>query len=179
MKRYILKGLHHSVPRNLPIPKSKKTLTWDVQLLGDMAYEFPDWQTAGDGSDQWDWSKLLGVSWNWLNPDKAAAMIGWCYDPETKLIHLTPYFNRDGKRIYGEEVYKFPLWSKIRIKLNLDESSKTCYFTFQNIEAGSDPKLTISKTYFIPYKKNYYLINFYFGGNRTAPKCVAVNIENK
>lgn len=106
-------------------------------------------------------------------------MIGWCYDPASKLIWITPYININGKKVYGREIYKYPLGTKLRIKLFLDESSKTCYFTIQIIDPINEPVVATSSTYFIPYKRTYYLINFYFGGNRAAPKCVAVNVENK
>lgn len=142
---------------------SKNILSFNCKFNTKCVYDFGT-------LDNYDCNKLYGLSTSY-NHMVQSARIGWrCIDNES--IEIMTFVHDNGTflepQILG--IVKPNEWFTAKIEIKNDMFS--FYFESKNIENDIDVK--ISK---IPYKLKYKLFP-YFGGNRTAPKTMLIEIHD-
>ena len=142
------------------------------RCLPNFEHKFADWEQSG--SDQWDWSKLWGVSFHWFTNHKNSAMVGIRYNPRTERVELVPYYHVDGSSgIYPPApLAKVKLDETFYTQITIDYHSKTYKLSIQ-----TQTQIFHSIPQPFSHQRKWTRgINFWFGGNRTAPKTVQVSL---
>ncbi len=124
--------------------------------------------------DQADWNKLIGISFNPLKPDQHAIMIAWRYNTITNKVEVGPYFNVNSSRETPERIKSglLEIHPTIPIKFELDYNK----IKFWNVITGQyiiHQVPTSLKTRFW----TSFLVQPWFGGNRTAPHNISINLD--
>lgn len=95
----IPKDSHNSIPFTPSV--------WNKKISGYFAFLESSKYNLGN-SDQYDWNKLCGISWNPLNPNQNATMVAWRYIPWLKKFQVCPYINKSGTIIaYEDNIVEF------------------------------------------------------------------------
>ena len=97
-----MKKINYKIPKgsNFSTPRTPKILVREV--AGQCRFILGDYTL--NPSDQKDWNKLTGISFNMLMPNRNAAMVGWRWNPVTDKIELSAYFNVNGQNLYAENM---------------------------------------------------------------------------
>jgi hypothetical protein len=167
----IKKGRHFSFPRQSKSWQNMEEVVWNVRFLDNSKYSFPPIEGKID-RDQYDWNKLCGVYFNFWNTRDDSAMIGWRYNPETELIELAPYYHVDGSRDMFKPIMYVSPGTLIKLHLVIDRSNKSYDWTLQ-----ANNQTAVHSFPFTHERKKSSVIQFYFGGNRTAPQDVSAEIR--
>ena len=148
MKTVILKGFNNSIP---PIFRYGKNINWLYEIGIDSEYDLGN-------EDQDDWNKLIGVKRNYFNALEHSCMIGWSWDKEKKLNRLNFYKHIEGSVEKGLTLTHVLKGEKIRV--GFIQENKRCKVV-----------LLVRNEYYETYinGNSWYLINTWFGGNRSAP----------
>lgn len=138
---------------------------------------FPEpFYDLGD-NDQFDWNKLIGISFNPLKPDQNAIMIAWRYNLDTNKVAVGPYFNVNSERITPEKLqptqkYWFEIHKEIPIKFEI---------TYKEIKFWNS---VTGQFMIVPTPSNLktkwftsFLVQPWFGGNRTPSNEIFIDIK--
>jgi hypothetical protein len=151
---------------------NKKSITRLVRFDFTARYDLP----AGDGEDL---NKLFGLGYFWNKKD--SARFCWKWNEATQRVGLYAYYHvagmKDSRNVNGPMDFKYlfdlnrSLWYRLELQIT-DEAYK---FTVSNLGQTIEFKsLWIPKHH--KKKWNFYL-GLYFGGNRTAPHPITVEIK--
>jgi hypothetical protein len=160
----IKKGDHFSSPRT---PKALVR-----QVNGQVKFTAANYNL--DGGDQFDWNKLTGISFNPLNPSRDAVMIGWRWNNLTNKIQLGAYFNVKGQNIYPE-LNMSPIMEVSQTELvtfKIDYNQVVITSTIQNKSITIPVPQGMFKSWLTSFR-----IQPYFGGNRSAPNYIEINLS--
>lgn len=147
-----------------------KVVEYDIVFSKNTNYDLK-------GVDQQDWNKLIGLYFNLANTRDNTVMVGWRYNIEEDIIEVCPYYHIDGPRVVAEspdQIVKIKRGETLRVKIEVEYKRRKRAFTvrlsngtlFKSHHQKYDAKLVISNQ-----------INFYFGGNRTAPQDVTIYVK--
>ena len=152
-----IKGTHFSIPPQLGIYFGDQKHIWEVEFT-DAAYDL-------QGEDQWDWNKLLGISYS-INAQKESAMVGWRYNTQTQKFELCAYCHVDGKRIYTKKLFEVKAGWKFVVSIEVKDG----YYLFSMVGVShTEP--------FYHNRKVSRRVNSWFGGNQKAPRTIKIKIE--
>lgn len=151
----------------------------------NIAYEWkftPSMRYDLDGSDQCDWNKLTGVSWNLLNNHKDAFMVAWRWHLDG-YWQVAAYYHDEGRTFWADApcTYANAYETDPAIPVSIvypDESGGGYFQTHIDIqETTGHASVTIladETTFFEHYfgvepGQNYREIGAWFGGDEVAP----------
>ena len=167
MKQYIIeKGKHSAKGWNVGITLSKKI---EFRCKFDSSCLYGD---IGDG-DNYDINKLFGFSTTWFH-HKQSGRVGWrCIDG--KHIEILTYSYNDGVRENKESDILGVVEPDELFFCTIEDTEKEYVYTFQkgfdtNVVTKWDKK---QKDWFL----FHYLLYPYFGGNKTAPHTMRIQLE--
>lgn len=133
----------------------KRNWKWCVKFIEGWNYDL-------QGVDQYDWNKLCGVSNTW-NPRKESLRVVWRYNIDYKIITVSVFLERN---------------SVFESYLSIDlVKEKIANISFKKL--GDKTKVTINdQSQVFDFKLNNisYKSMCYFGGNKTAPNKMKINI---
>lgn len=164
MKVIIYKGEHYGTPMIISPHLGIYSKKWMVKLDKNCYYKF-------DGEDDKDWNKLCGWTTDILG--RNSLRIGW-RPVDNNTYELVAYVHKDGKRytVKGENwklgKYKFDDW----VEVSITHEDNSAIFTANNPNG-------FRKTVLVYYDKCAcmgYMSNVYFGGNRTCPHDMTIEI---
>jgi hypothetical protein len=159
----IRQGDHRARPLRLRFWRKPRPLTYTVRFTESCRYVL-------DGGDQADWNKLPGIgffAWQWPMHHRHSARWAWRYNPDMTCIEITPYCYVARKRITDRPIYYVAIGEPIA--LSIHPADGFYYF-------GIDNRLVASERTF-HRKRSSYSLGLFFGGNRTAPHDVRVDLE--
>ncbi len=173
LTRYTIeKGSHAAKPRVFRLGWRTKIRGWNVIFEDSCRYNLGPWT---DSSDQKDFNKLVGLSFNLFTNHKESAMIGWRYNPESDLIELAPYYHIDGQvKInpgFTDEnlFYAVRIGEEIQVSIGVDYEQKLYYTRVIGIDYEKTVQMGFSHNSCITRE-----INVWFGGNQPAPQDITV-----
>jgi hypothetical protein len=152
----IKKGKHYSRPIRLGFWWGRDRFQWHVLFLPDCRYSI-------EGEDMADINKLIGVGYL-PSHHKNSARFGWRYDSDKDKIELFAYCYVSGVRIY-QYMCDISIGSRTRISLTIEDNKYV--FEVGNFETSV---LHNNK------HKFQYLLRPYFGGNKTAPHNITIEL---
>jgi len=133
---------------------------WKVRFRDSCKYDL-------GSSDQADWNKLPGLSWNLFTNHDDAAMLGWRWNKNLLVFEVGPYLHVDGKRRFqknpelhfesGED-----FWYSIEADYTRNEVRIRVFFA-----DGATHEYTTST--YADLSRTTRQIHAWFGGNRPAP----------
>lgn len=171
MRTYQVKqGGHFSSPRLFAFKRGPQKITWEVIMGDDCNYIIKDGEQVS--VDQLDWNKLCGAYFNLFSTLHNTAMIAWRYSIENDLIELSPYYHVEGSRDMFPPMMTVKRQEPFTVILKVDWENKK--YIWEMKKAGSEV------THEMPFQHQHKLcgfINFYFGGNRTAPQQVSCQMS--
>lgn len=132
---------------------------WRVTFDASAAYDLP-------GEDRLDVNKLVGVGYAWGGHHVDSARFGWRYVRDQHAVELFAYCYVSGQRIV-RSLGLVPIGTPFDLTLDITPTS----YIFSSPTAYKS----------VPYshrKQLHYLTRPYFGGNRTAPRDVTIQIKN-
>jgi hypothetical protein len=162
MKKIILKGTHRAFP---PIVKKLEEgpHAWEIDLR-DFWYEMT-------GPDTQDWSKIWGVSESFWDRHENSIMLAARFNQSNGKVEFCTYRHVDGKVVKYDEpdqIVSVPAHGAIvNVELNIRQGTLYAYFHVGR-EIMTPPLVRFD---------NYWLIDPWFGGNRTAPRTIKLNVK--
>ena len=156
MKIFILPKLHFSLPFRF---RTGKNINWKYEITINKSYNH-------NSEDQQDFNKLIGIKSSYFNPKLNSIMIGYRWDITNQYNELVFYWHDNG----GRE------WSKV---IGVCKPKEKIIVSFQTI---NNQKVSIEINNIITYMnfqikgKRWYLINTWFGGNKTSNQLQTFNI---
>lgn len=162
----IKEGKHYPTPtqaQKLFIAPKLITLNYKVSFCYNCRYTLPS-------NDMYDINKLFGVSFG--HHHQNSERFGWRYSPDYHLIELFKYSYIDGVRcvdfiryLHFNQIYNLTLKITVRTnEVNVHYQINDSYFNYQRPK----PKKLFSRL--------SYTLGLYFGGNRTAPHNMNINL---
>lgn len=160
------KGSHFSKPRNfftrgILLPD---TLRWLCRFDASCCYHI----TQENGKlhiDQWDYNKLMGITFSPWNPHKNTAMVGWRHNPRSGLLELIPYWHVSNKRFFNEKPYlTVEPFETFTVEMVADKMKKEV-----TILIKTEKYMLKDSKVFENVPNRASLINPYFGGTSRAP----------
>lgn len=172
MTTYTVKaGRHFSFPRVIKWKRAPSAVSWDVIFNEDCNYQHL--KTNGNiHEDQKDWNKLCGVFYTLFSTHGESAMMGWRYDPATDLIELAPYYHISNGRDMFPSHLAVPRGELINVTIEVDYEEKQYHWILQHGKRAAEHRMPFTHN-----KRTCSFINFYFGGNRTAPQTVSAQMR--
>ena len=152
----IQKGHHYSRPRRFDFWWGRDFFLWHVMFLPNCRYFI-------EGNDVYDINKLIGVGYLPTH-HKHSARFGWRYNKVKDKIELHAYCYVNGLRI-TQFMCDVNIGSRIKISIRIDTNK----YVF---DAGSFETSIV-------HNNNHqfqYLLKPYFGGNKTAPQNMTIEI---
>lgn len=162
---------HDFWPPEIPWPR------WKPTQLGFIIIPDEDAKYSLPGREQEDWLKVFGLSFNWFNHQKEAAMVAMRYNPQTDLWEYTSYLHVNSKTIKGKKIadsevmLMAPRGRKVYAWIKIDYDQKIYTVSFSH-----DPQ-TIQDSCQHPFTHNRKLaktLGMYFGSNNKAPNVFKV-----
>ncbi len=154
----ILKGTHFSFPSFF---RSARTVNWVYELSINSSYDLKS-------EDQLDWNKLIGVKQNYLDPMKNSVMLAWRWNVEKQVNELAWYWHTDYERHWSEVIAEVKL--KEKFTLIMKTTNREVIFNLVTKNKSSQKILSYSNSI-------WYLINSWFGGNRTASQTINISFN--
>lgn len=156
------KGFHFSFPFILRRIKPVD-LEWQVVFSDESKYDVD--------VDQSDWNKLLGVKWDYFKPREDAIMCGWRYDIATDLFDLCMYVHENGSyNPYAQKLLSVKSHASIQISFN-EAEKKVVFFVSETAEDRVRVELDWAAF------GTAWIINSWFGGNRTPNKMISFDLK--
>lgn len=128
-----------------------------------------------DGSiddDQYDWSKLSGITFTPLRPLSNTAMVGWRYNHLKDSIELIPYFHVGGTRFFRDNPHlTVGINEPFEHEIHLNYYKKIISVTIITPRG----RLTEKKVY-RTFKSWAVQIHPFFGGNKRAPRTIKLSV---
>ena len=177
----IKKGAHASKPYHLRIRRSPQDFHFMVTFQDGMYHLLHQGKTD---PDQYDWNKLLGMSFNLFTNHENSWMIGWRYNILNKTIELNRYWHSAGKMYHDREPFAAidPKLGGLSGSMYLDYKNKRVFGQVQtwkrfDSSAKQESKHVDLQTHNIefvlddmrPWTRE---INTWFGGNEKAPRTI-------
>jgi hypothetical protein len=162
----IPKGWHHALPFRFWLWWKKDHFSWQVVFTPSCRYNFGN-------EDQYDQNKLCGIGYL-PHHHKNSARFGWRYRPDLNQIELSAYCYIDGQRIIKSIAFvEFNKPYNIHISIG-----SGCYY-FDVIaphvrEYESHGNVAVEHNL---KRKLQYRLSVYFGGNRTSPGAMTINLK--
>lgn len=152
------KGIHFSLP-----PRYRR---FKGDVVYSQTFKFTEPEYNHGDSDQADWNKLTGFKKEFLSPKVNSVMIGWRWNLDTKRVEVNFYEHIDGTeengwgRKMGPILFSIPKGDSITVRL-----MKGKYFNNKMYV-----EVLYKGTSYVVERdwQDCYLVNSYFGGNRTA-----------
>ena len=160
----IKKGRHFSMPRIFKLRNRPEKVSWLVEFSEHCAYDLGD-------EDQKDWNKLVGLFYNFFNTLDNTVMVGWRWNPETRLMELNAYYHVDGSREFTRPLLDVELGKLVRVDILVNYEKRE--YTVA-LERYSDGKQAVHTKAFSHARGRCLEINTYFGGNETAPRNLTI-----
>jgi hypothetical protein len=166
------KGKHHSNhSMKNRFMSGFQTFHWQCQFDTSARYVLRN----ADGSidvDQYDWSKLPGITFTPVQPMHSTAMVGWRYNITKDSIELTPYFHVDGRRFFNDDPHlTIGLTESFEHFVYLDYEKKDITVTIKTAHGE------LSETHhYKTFKNRVVQIHPYFGGNKRAPRNIKLKV---
>jgi hypothetical protein len=160
------KGSHFSSPRGLfkRMIYEPNKLVWECRFDKSCCYQM----CLDNGQlheDQWDYNKLLGITFTPLNPHNNTAMVGWRHHPDSLYFELIPYWHIHKKRVYKERpCLTVKPDEKFKVEIMVDYIK----YTITTSIITSKGKLEETQ-YYKGFSHQAALIYPYFGGTSRAP----------
>jgi hypothetical protein len=164
MKFTIKKGTHRAVPFMLNIWFNKTILRRSVLFDYSCRYDL-------GSADQFDHNKLFGIGFLWDKKD--SARFGWRFDLQTSKIIISAYCHINGVVVMKDICSVFTLNTYIFI---LEKVPGVNAYQF-TVTTNSGNVLGSTTVPFFHKKKICFPMNFYFGGNRTAPHEIICSLK--
>jgi hypothetical protein len=160
---YICKaGQHDFKPSPVPFPFSAKTMTGWARLDSSCWYN-------DLGEDTQDWNKLAGVyRWYDVVKNKNSFILAWRPDPIRNVFQLCLYENIDGaNRPHEQAIYKVNAGQGFKFWLQESNGKYALWInaTYIDDQDNDKPFGTVGK------------ISAWFGGNRTAPHDMSLQMD--
>lgn len=169
------KGQHHAtrLMKNRYF-KQVELFHWQTLLDSSARYQLRN----ADGTidvDQYDWSKLSGVTFSPLRTLRNTAMVGWRYNISKDSIELIPYFHVDGQRLFTDDPHlTIGINEPFEHEIHLNYSQKEITVLIKTKHG------TMSQTHRFKQFRNWVVqIHPYFGGNKSAPRHIKVKVRLK
>jgi hypothetical protein len=122
------------------------------------------------GEDQKDWNKAFGLSFDFLDRNLDAAMMGWRWNPDTQKIQVGGYFHDNGMRAFSlQPVAVYDLCEIGECELVVDYEAQEYRLLIWH--AGETDTV---QHYFTHRKLFSWEINAWFGGNNEAPNDMTI-----
>lgn len=156
------KGLHYSFP-----PRFKR---WGGDFFYKQEFHMKDIQYVhepDEDSDQEDWNKLTGVKDHYFQPRRDTLMVGWRWNPVTEKCEFNFYRHEDWGTERGPVELECPEGDTIVITM-WRNSLYTDNEIVMQMWLKSDP--TNVRVTSIDIDSAVFLVNTYFGGDRTPNK---------
>ena len=166
------KGRHFSSPRVYKLRRNPEVIRWNIRFADNCNYIIRE----ADGKisvDQLDWNKLCGIFFKVLsfNTRKESVMMGWRYNIEEDEIELAPYYHINAGRDMFPPMMTVRREEVFQLELHINHDKKTYRWIMQKDGFIAEHEMPFEHT-----SRTCGLINFYFGGNRSAPQEVSCNI---
>lgn len=130
----------------------------------------PDCKYDLMSDDQTDHNKLFGIGYFWNKNE--SARIGWRWDTDSSKFILSGYTHVNGD-IFFKDICEVSAHESLQGIIRI----LPAYYEFEILTEDGGVQLgrvTISKKH---TKKLGYAMGFYFGGNRTAPHDMSIDIK--
>jgi len=163
MQFRIPSGKHYSRPWCLDFWYNRKSFTWKVRFTESCRYDLKS-------DDQYDTNKLCGVGYFPGFHHVDSARFGWRYWPSTGWIELIAYCYVDKGRIIKNLAF-CEIGKEYHLQLNCAEHN----YIFNVIDPVFDKPIGGITVSHAPKKLGYGLYP-YFGGNRTAPHEIKIEL---
>lgn len=155
-------GQHDFTPSPLPLPGEARTLEGTAKFMPSCWYD-------NLGEDQSDWNKLAGAyKWSDVVKNKNSVILAWRPDPMRNVFQLCLYENIDGaNRPHESAIYKV---------------AANAGFSFWLQESSGKYALWINGMYLDDQDNGRQFgtvgkVSAWFGGNRTAPHDMSLQMD--
>jgi len=160
----IKKGKHfvNLKNRRMKIRNKPTSVSWNYVFQENCNYDLGD-------VDQKDWNKLTGLYFNLFNTRAETVMVGWRYNIPNDEIELAAYYHVNSGRDFTKPLLKVKRGEEVSVSIEVDYKNKayTVRLKSKNGQAQNRKKFFHNRT-------RCGQINFYFGGNRTAPQDISI-----
>lgn len=157
-------GEHRCHPRPITLHLGAYPVRWDwrVSFGPGCNYEMA-------GADRWDYNKLVGVSCGLHH--RNSFRFGWrCIDAR---IELAPYVWNGGKRLESEPMFRTDLGEELQLSISIERH--VAHFTVSSQNTSAYRAVRLDRR--LGALRWGYGLHPYFGGNRTAPNAMVINLE--
>lgn len=156
-------GKHRARPLRFGFWCGRKSFAWVVKFDESCRYDLKS-------EDQFDVNKLCGIGYL-PGHHKDSARFGWRYWTDRKEIELSAYCYVSGRRVIQHvgfcEIDKL-------YRIELIASSWAYYFSLTNTDQTPIGEAEVNHT----HKRQFqYRLGIFFGGNRTAPHDIKIQLE--
>jgi hypothetical protein len=169
LKKFSVKsGKHDFTPNPLPVPQTVNRIGYYAMFNENTKYNFND-------DDQFDYNKLTGGSFNFVNHLIDAFILGWRYNAKEDVFEVIDYWHHSGSRFIGADNKAIPV---LKVKPN---EVFTYWWELKgneivfSIKTQTGPVITRTMAYNTTGKV-FKEIGAWFGGNRNAPSNLEVHI---
>lgn len=158
----ISKGKHRAWPLRLGLFFNRAAIRKTVTFLDGCNY----WL---EGVDMLDTNKLFGLAFLPEGVHKESARFGWRYDNAQSIV-LSAYCYVKGERII-KELCKVPRYKKITCALYVQKENYVFDVLIDGVPHANEyvPKYHT--------RRLSYPLGIYFGGNKTAPQKMAIELK--
>jgi hypothetical protein len=167
-KEYVIEeGKHYANGTML-----KVSLIWKkVSKVNETKYVTFDYSALYDlgDNDQHDINKLYGFSDCGNRHHKNSARIGWRPTKDIDKVQLVAYVYNNGKRLTAKHLADVDIFKRTKTQITLDRNNY--YFKVGNNPTVSMPRGCNKK------RVTGYRLYPYFGGNKTAPHEVRIDLD--
>lgn len=157
----IKKGKHRARPSVWCLWYNKKIVQYDVLFTESCMYHL-------EGPDMEDTNKLFGIGYLWSH-HKDSARIGWRYNERSGNIVLSAYCYVSGERVITD-LCEVPIGVRVRCSIKIEYGKYIFKAEGPNIRA-------IDYIEFRNDKKFSYPLGVYFGGNKTSPNTLKIQMK--
>lgn len=165
MRFVIHKNNHRAWPPHFGLWLNKYAIRKAVCFIHGCNYDL-------HSEDQEDTNKLFGIGYFW-NHHTDSARFGWLFK-EGK-IQINGYLYVNGQKII-ERLCSVPLGFKMEFHLIVNHALK--YYTFKVKNPANGVILSERDFSFTHDKTLSFPLGIYFGGNRTAPQRMTIEMKN-
>ena len=116
--------------------------------------------------DQADYNKLCGRTFDLLDRNYEAAMIGWRYNSMNGMIELVGFFNQEDEHYIIGPIMEVAQCEVFEVQLSIDFDAKIYSWVITK-EDGSFQQYSFQFQHDL---RASYEVNVYFGGNQRAPQ---------
>lgn len=160
----IPRGKHRARPIRIGFWWRRKSFTWTVKFTESCRYDLQN-------EDQGDTNKLIGIGYLWGH-HKDSARFGWHYDTKTEQVEILSYCYVNGRRVV-QHVCHCMIGQGYDLHLKV---LSTCYY-FSVHYNGDAMSIGLASVDYWHRKKFMYRLGCYFGGNKSAPRDISIELK--